>query len=129
MGSEIFLADREDFRKIEIQEQQNFILSILFSLGLPKEELDNCLVKDKILSVEDKIKLIKLCENFQISIIDDTDGGIKIYVRSDNTEVLVAEWYKSNFILRIDHSMINRNKKLFVEIHTKWWSMFEEENG
>lgn len=128
MGSNIIFVDREDIRTIEEEEKSNFIKNTLTSIGLPEEDIKNCFpVEGKVLSVQNKISLRKLCENFQISIFDDLDGGIKIYVTEAKEKTLVAEWKKCWFALRIDPSEIDRSKRTFAELHFKWWTVFEEE--
>ena len=55
-------------------------------------------------------------------------GGIKIYVKQENLDVLVAEWYKSKYTLHFD-SPAKKESKIYAKIITKWWTVFEEENG
>lgn len=130
MGSKTILVDREDTRIVEGEEKYNFIITILLNLGLPEEEIEACYpADDEELSVQNKIKLRKLCDSFQISVIDDMDGGLKIYVTSENEKTLVAEWKKCWFMMKINNEELDRSKKIFAELHTSWWSVFEEENG
>lgn len=129
MGSRPVLANREDVRMVEAEEQLNFVLSVLHASGVSEEKLQACLTDGLLASVENKIAFRKICEKEQISIIDDSDGGVKLYMKSDNQDVLVAEWFKPSYILRTDHSVLDRSKKMFIEIHTHWWTVFEENDG
>lgn len=127
MPSRIVLSNRENVKKVEIEEQLNFIFSVMLASGVPEAELDGCLT-DGEMTIYNKISFRKLCEKFQISVVDDTDDGVKLYMKSGEEDILVAEWYKPTCILRIDHSIPDRSKKIFIEIHTRWWT-FEENDG
>lgn len=124
MGSKIILTDREETSSFEAKAQLDFILSFLHQSGIPRKKLLPCTVTDnQFFSVENKILLRKICDQEQISIVDDTNGGLKIYIKSDNQNILVAEWYKPIHILQIDP----KHKKILVQIHIHWWTIFEEE--
>jgi|SRR3990167_2252806 len=130
MGSKVILIDREDIRKIEGEEKYNFIITILLSLGLPEERIEACYPADgEELSVQNKMCLRKLCQEFQITIVDDLDGGVKIYVTSEKEKTLIAEWKKCWYALRVDLEELDRSKRIFAELHANWWSLFEDENG
>lgn len=123
LSSDIILVDREDVQKITSEEQFNFIINILANIGLPEEQLEIFLNQE--FSVEQKIKFRKLCETFDISVIDDLEGGVKIYVISNHERTMIAEWYKPKYVLRINSEELDRSKKFFVELHTSWWSVFD----
>lgn len=130
MGYRSVLANREDIRSVEAEEQLNFVLSVLQESGISDEIIETCFTDGQVvLSIDNKIVFRKICEKNQISILDDTDGGVKIYIRSENKDVLIAEWYKPNYILRIDNSILDKSKRIFVEISTRWWTIFEEHDG
>lgn len=125
MGSRtvpIYSKDRKDISKVEAEEQLSFILSVMQASGVPDKELEAC-ITDGQMSVEDKIRFRKVCENFQISIVDDMDGGLKIYVNSGGSDVLVAEWYRPTYTLQTGDS-----KELTTNLHIHWWT-FEEADG
>jgi len=117
----------KETNKIIAEEQLNFILSVLLASGIPEGTLDSCLTNGEITSVENKIAFRKFCEKEQISIIDDTLGGIKIYVKVNSTDILIAEWHQPFCTMRIVKSTSNNSKKLFTDINFSWW-MFEESN-
>lgn len=128
MGSRSVLSNREDIKIVEAEEQLNFVFSTLQSSGIADSTLEECFQNGQIISTENKVIFRKICEKEQISVVDDTDGGIKIYIKVNNHDVLVAEWYKPNYILRMDPSNKDRSKKLFIEICLSWWTVFEENN-
>jgi len=120
----VILANREDCRNVEAEEKYEFTLYVLESVGLPEEMLDECFPDNGYdnFSVEHKIKLRQLLATFDIAIIDDTGGGLKIYVDKD----LIAEWKKCKFCLRRDLSKVDPSKQLYVEIHEEFWTIFDE---
>ena len=73
-------------------------------------------------TVEHKIELRKHMDQFSVTIVDDRDGGIKIFVERDK----VAEWKKCTFILREDPSEVNPSKRLYMEISGDIWTIFDD---
>ena len=123
------LANREDVRKVEAEAQHDFIFFVLESLEIPTDILEECFPETGLddFGVEQKIKLRKYLRQFDVHIIHDGDGGIKIYVDRD----VVAEWKKCIFSLREDRSAIDPNDRLYVEVHINYWTIFDniEEDG
>lgn len=116
----ILLNKSEDTKQVEAQEQSRFIKSITEALGI---ELD--WNPDEELTIEKKQELQSAFKKFNISIVDDADGGLKIYVERD----MIAEWFKCKYKLKQDHSIIDRKKQLYLEMNINFWSVFEEENN
>lgn len=116
------LANREDIKKVKAEEQYNFTVHVLQAIPLPIEDI----LPDTLdeFTVDQKIQLRKLCDTFGVSIVDDRDGGVMIYV----DQTLIAEWKKCLVTLRIDHSEVNPSKKMYAEVHTEWWTIFDGEN-
>lgn len=127
MGSKTILSDREDIKNIEAEEQINFVFSVLQASGVSEDKLEACLTEET-LSVKNKIIFRKLCEKEQISIVDNLDGSLKIYMKAEHQDVLVAEWFQPSYTLRIDNSVIDRSKRMFVEILFRWWTVFEDDD-
>jgi hypothetical protein len=122
MGSKLLIIpdnDRIEINSIIAEEQLGFVLSVLLISGIPEQKLEACLTNGEFSLVANKIAFRKLCEKEQISIVDDTTNGLKIYVKSEDKDILIAEWYQPSYNLRI------KARKLFTEIHLRWW-MFEE---
>lgn len=127
MGSKTILSDREDIKNIEAEEQINFVFSVLQTSGVSEDKLEGCLTEEN-LSVKNKIIFRKLCEKEQISVVDNLDGSLKIYMKAEHQDVLVAEWFQPSYTLRIDNSVIDRSKRMFVEILFRWWTVFEDDD-
>lgn len=127
----IRLASRFNFREVENEWQWEWVLYVLFNLGIPEEMLEDCVPENG--SFEDitpthKISLRKHMSDFDVTIVDDRDGGIKIYVYNDEQHILVGMWNKSKFVYREDLSEIDPANKIYVEVHADTWTIFDEGN-
>lgn len=120
----VILADRFDCQKVNDETKYEFTIYVLQALGIPEEMLEDCFAEIfEDFSAKHKINLRELLKKFDIEIIDE-DGDMKIYVGND----VVAHWKKSIFKLRQDRSIRQKAKRLYVEIHTEYWTIFDEEN-
>lgn len=118
MKSTILLNSNENTRKIEEEEKSRFVKGIIDSMGIPIEGVwDDA---DE-LSIENKIKLRSILSNYNVGIIDDFDGELKIYVDND----LVGEWKKCEYLLKKDVTARDPRKQLFIEMKINCWSIFE----
>jgi hypothetical protein len=113
----ILLDKNEKTKEVEAQEQARFVKSIIEALEVPIEWNP-----EEPFSVESKLKFKKSLNAYNINVISDTDGGLKIFVGSD----LIAEWYKCSYKLKQDIGQIDPNKKLFLEMTVSFWSIFEK---
>ena len=118
------LASRDNYREVEKEWQYEFIYYVLSNIGIPENILNVCFPEDGLnaLTVQHKIELRHHMNKFDVTIVDDLDGGIKIFVERD----LIAEWKKCKFILKEDHKEINPSKRLYMEIRADIWTIFEE---
>jgi len=118
----IRLANRDNYRQIEEEWRFEFVYFVLEKIGIPHDILTGCF-PDEIndLGVEHKIELRKHMSRFDVSIVDDLDGGIKIYVEQQ----LVAEWKKCKFVLKEDLKEVNPSKRLYMELHGDVWTIFD----
>lgn len=116
----VLLSKTEKTKEIEQQEQDRFIKSILEALEVPIE-----FDPDIPQTIEQKRKFRQELRDFKLQIINDIDGGVKIFVGDD----LIAEWYKSSYKLKQDLSQVNPNDKLYLEMQVNFWSMFEDEEN
>lgn len=106
---QILLLDKnEDVRSVEAQEQSRFILSVVEGLGIPFDH-----DPDAEFTVFDKIRLRKILNEYNVSVIDDMAGNVKIYLERE----LIAEWHKASYILKEDPSEIDRKKRYYLEMH------------
>jgi hypothetical protein len=115
----ILLNRTDDIKKFEAQEQSRFIYTILEALSIPVE-WDN---PDEPLTIEQKIKFRKTCSDYSITVVDDNDGGIKIY----DSNGTVGEWYKCKYKVKEDRSQRDPQKKLYMEAYVSFWAKFEKE--
>lgn len=118
--NQIILINRNDIRSSEIEEQNRFIFSTLERAGVDLSELD--LPEDLNLSVEDKIKLRSFLNKFEIKIINQVDGEVTLYVQHQP----IAKWFKPKFVLKQDPNALERSERMYVEMHTNTWTVFDE---
>ena len=133
----IRLADKDSLRHVEQEWQYEFIAYVLLNLGIPQDVLEGCLPENvDDFTIEHKIELRKYLKKYFVTIVDDRDGGLKFYLEvqeGDKKEhVLVAEWKKCRFNYRMDASQVDPAKKMYVEVVSDVWTIFEdleEDNG
>jgi hypothetical protein len=112
----ILLDKHEDTKDIERQEQARFIKTILDALEVNIEWDPN-----EPLTIESKLKLRQSLETYNIDVLNDTDGGIKVFANKD----LIGDWSKPYYVLKQDYSQIDPDKKLYLEMHVNFWTIFE----
>lgn len=125
-AKKIIFINREDYRNVISTQQYDFIVWVLETM-LGPDELKESFPEEGFdaVTVQHRIQLRKLCDKFNISIVDDKNNGLKIYV--DKT--LVGEWKKPWSIMKKDLEELDSSKCLFLEVHLDWWVIFEEDNG
>jgi hypothetical protein len=123
----VVLANRHNIKSVEEELKYDFTISVLQNLELPEQICTECFPEAGIteFTAEHKIKLRSYLGKFNVSILDDHDGGVKYYVDTE----LVAEWKKPIVKLRRDESVINPADKVFAELHIDFWWMFSEEHN
>lgn len=104
-------------REIEAEEQTRFIMSVVAALEVPFEWNSN-----EPFTIMDKVRLRKVLAQYNISVIDDMAGGIKMYLDRDQ----IAEFIKPTYILREDPVQIDPHKRLFIEMKYNVKSIFED---
>jgi hypothetical protein len=112
----ILLGKNENLHEIEAQEQARFIKSLLESTPA-KITVD----PEFMSSVDDKAKFRKELEHYRINIIDDADGGLKIYCETD----LIGVWKKCTYKMKQDLSQTDPKKRLLIEMQVNLWNAFE----
>ena len=119
------LCGKENARDVEAEQQYEFTAYVLQHLGIPEEELAQCFTEDGFdgFTVEHKIKLRSILQKFNTVIVDDRDGGLKIFVEDQ----LVAEWKKCLFRYKIDMSAADPANRIYVEVICDYNVCFEEE--
>lgn len=113
---ETLYVNREDFRQVEEEERNNYLLKILENIGVPVEGLfENN-------SIKNRIKLKELLSKYKVTVVLESSGDMDIYYESD----LIAKWFKPRYILRQDHSEPDPSKKLFFEMILDYVSVWDE---
>lgn len=120
MNNTLLLNSNENTHAVEDEEKTRFVRSILEIMGVP---IDEFWIPDEPLLVQDKIKLRTILSTYNIQVIDDSDGGLRMYVDGQ----LIAEWKKCEYKLKRDLSELDPNKQLYLEMKVDFWSIFEEE--
>jgi len=121
MKGTLLLNYDENTRKVEEEEKNRFLYSLLEQMGIPVNEFWDGNVE---LSVNQRIKLRSLLATYNIQVIDDLDGHMQVYVEND----LVGEWHKCNYTLKKDLRQLDPKKRLYLEMAINYWSIFEEES-
>lgn len=116
----VLLDSTSNLREIEAEEQTKFVISMIEALEIPFEWNSN-----EPFSILDKIRLRKVLAQYNVSVIDDMEGGIKIFLEREK----VAEWKKASYVLKEDPSQIDPKKRLYIEMKCSFSSIFEEENA
>lgn len=120
MQGVILLKYNENVRQIENEEKIKFLINLLDQIGVPVQ--DFCM-QNTGLSIDQKIKLRGLLTTYNIQVIDDLNGNMKVYTNQE----MVGEWFKSTYKLKRDLLEIDRNKQLYKEMTVSFWTIFEEQ--
>jgi hypothetical protein len=118
MKNVILLNSNENTKQVEEEEKTRFVRSVLESVGLP---IDNIWDEDGQLSIENKIKLRGILSAYDVQVIDDYDGELRLYADHQ----LIGEWKKCEYVLKKDLTQVDPSKKLYLEMHVNYWSVFE----
>jgi len=126
MQQTILLNATENTKQVEREEQAAFIHSVLTIMGVD-EAIHSAGIdwQGKDMPVDDIIKMRKLLSNYQLEIVNDMDGGVKIFCEQQ----LIAEFKKPTYTLRQDLKAVDPRKKLYVEMKTELWSIFEDQTS
>lgn len=120
MEYSILLSRAEKVKLVEEQEQSRFVKSMLESLEVPIEY-----DPETPLTIEQRQKLRQEFNEFNLKIIDDSNGGIRILLGRD----LIGEWYKPTYKLKQDLSEPDPKDRLYLEMSVSFWSIFEDEES
>ncbi len=113
----ILLDSRANIREVEAEEQTKFVVSIIEALEIPFEWDSNT-----PFSIFDKVKLRKVLSQYNISVLDDMSGCIKILLEREQ----IAVWHKPSFMLKEDLSQIDSKKRLYIEMKCHFDSIYDE---
>jgi hypothetical protein len=119
MKSIVLLSSSENTKQVEKEEQDRFVRNILETFGIPTNDFWD---DTEVLSVEGKIKLRNVLSTYNIQIIDDSDGGLKVYCDGDT----IGEWKKCEYSLKKDLKQKDPSKKLYLEMKIDNWFILED---
>lgn len=111
---------REDVKATEEEERNLFVRNVLEAIGLDLSEV----WPEISLSVNDKIRLRAFLKKYDVNIIENS-GDFDIFVGNE----LVGKWFKPFCKLKTDPNELDKSKKIFIEMHIKYQSLFEDENS
>ena len=120
MKSIILLNSNENTNQVEEEERTRFVRSILETMGLP---LDDIWDENGKMSVEQKIKFRNILSAYNIQVVDDIEGGTKLYCDGQT----IGEWKKCEYILKQDAKQRDPRKKLYLEMHIDCFSIFDQQ--
>ena len=121
---DLLFSDKEDAQKVVDKVRFSWIRCVLEQTGMDlgnsfsegEDDLDS-------MTIAQKAELRHILDKNKILVLDDHDGGIRLYIDED----LIAEWKKPSFDLRHDNRQLNPKKKYYVGITIEYWSVFDEE--
>lgn len=120
MKGNILLNYNENTKIVEDEEKLKFLKDLLDQMGVPTAEIWG---DDISLSIEQTLQLKKLLSTYNVYVIDDLDGGMKIYVDNE----LIGEWHKCSYKIKRDLAEIDRKKQLYLEMEINCWTIFEQQ--
>lgn len=117
MKGTILLNYDENTRRVEDEEKQRFLHSILEQMGVPLDFW----ISGEPLTVQQKMQLRQLFSSYGIHVADNRET-MEIYVEGE----VVASWSKPHYILKKDLSQLDAKKRLYLEMTCEFWSLFEQ---
>lgn len=125
MQGTILLNHNENIQQVEVEEKSRFLHGLLHQMfeDVPDvvSKIEEIWIDDSPLTVPQKIKMRGFMSTYNIQVIDDCDGRMRIFVEGE----LIGEWLKCKYKLRKDVSQIDPRKQLFLEMTVNCWSVFE----
>jgi len=120
----ILLNYNENTHQIEDEEKSRFIRNIfeqMFDGTDIVNQIQSIWNVDGPLDVTSKVKLRNLLTSYNVNVIDDLDGNLKIFLENE----MVANWSKCTYKLRKDLHVSDPRKRVFLEMHINCWSVFD----
>jgi len=127
MKGTILLNYNENTHQVEEEEKTRFLREILTYCfeGIPQvaDQIAEIWNTDGPLPAAQKVKLRNILATYDIQVIDDLDGHLKVYLKDE----LMAEWFKCIYKLKKDLQVTDPRKRIFLEMEVNYWSVFEEQ--
>ena len=114
----ILLNYNEDTRQVEDEEKARFLRDFLErcfdSSPEVAEQIATIWSIDGPLSAPQKVKLRNILTTYNISVIDDLDGNLKIFLENEP----VAEWHKPSYKLKKELQIMDHTENILSLINT-----------
>ena len=125
MKAVILLNYNENTRQIEEEEKARFLRGILELCFDAAPDVLNQIQEiwnvDGALPAIQRVKLRGILATYNIQVIDNLDGQMKIYLEKE----LIGEWLKCTYKLRKDPGAIDLKQRIYLEMHVECWSVFD----
>jgi hypothetical protein len=124
---QVILSDFGDHKIAADEAKYEFTIYVLSNCGIPDSEIEKCFPDGGFLDFEakHKINLRELLAKHQVTIIDNGDGEMEIFVGSE----MIARWEKCKFVLKKSHPKAHKPEELYIEIHAEYWTSFDEDDN
>jgi hypothetical protein len=125
MKATILLNYSDNTRHVEEEEKARFLRGILEQCFEGTDVADQVMEiwnVDGPLPAAQKVKLRGILGTYNIQVIDNLDGHMKVYLEKE----LIGEWYKSTYSLKQDCSALDPKKRIYLEMHVSCWSVFDQ---
>lgn len=120
---EVIFADKDNCKSIAHQLRFSWVKNILIQTGM---NLDDCFCDSddpNDQTIEHSKKLKKALSDNKITVVDNNDDSIFIYIQ----DVLIAQWKTPLYDKREDFSQLDRKKRFYVGINLEYESVFDVE--
>lgn len=104
---------------VEKEWRDTFIHEVLEAMGIPLGDVWN----EPTLSSLNKLKLVSLLNHYDVEIYEDIEGVVEIFHKTEP----IAKWNKPAYVLRRDLSSDERDKSVYLEMITDYWSLYHRE--
>ncbi len=118
------LVDMEDVRSSIEQEVYCFVVEVLKAAAVPKELLKFLPDQVTSVSIDNKILLRKILKTYQISVIEDIDGG-RIALQQPGESITLGSWKKAHVEYMSD---VDAPRHLYAKIIFVTESILEVKN-
>lgn len=121
MKATILINYDENIKKVEEEERNRFLKSLLDQLTIPTDDFWTIEDSSLTLSVDQRIKLRQVLLREGIQIIEDLEGFMQVFINNE----LVGSWNKPHYVLKKDLSQLDPKKQLYIEMNIECWTIYE----
>ncbi len=124
MKATILLNYNENTRQVEEEEKARFLRGILeqcFEGTDVVNQIHEIWNAEGTLPPTQKVKMRGVLATYNLQVIDDLDGHMKIYLENE----LIAEWFKCTYKLKRDLAVRDPKQRIYLEMEVNCWSVFD----